>query len=76
MTTVINNPAPTAVETEGTSTGGISFLIGIIVLVGLVMVFLYFGIPAIQRMGQVQVNIPAPQIIVPNKVDLNVTQEK
>lgn len=67
MTTVVNNPAPTE------STGGSGFLIGVIVIVGFVMVFLYFGIPAIRRMGTGQVNIPAPQVVIPNKIDVNVT---
>ncbi|HUD19317.1 MAG TPA: hypothetical protein VMR81_02670 [Patescibacteria group bacterium] len=70
MTTVVNNPAPAA------DTGGNSFLIGIIVLIGFVMVLLFFGIPALRRMGPVQVNVPAPQVVVPSKLNVNVTQTK
>lgn len=70
MTTIVNTPAPSE------STGGSGFLIGVIVLVGFVIVLLYFGIPAIQRMGAVQLNVPAPQINVPGKIDVNVNQAK
>jgi hypothetical protein len=65
MTTVVNNPAPKADE------GGSSFLIGAILLIGFVMVFLYFGIPAIKNL-----NIPTPQVVIPNKIDVNVKQIK
>jgi len=70
MTTVVNNPAPVA------DTGGNSFLIGIIILIGFIVIFLYFGIPAIRRMGPVQLNVPAPQIVVPDKINVNVNQGK
>lgn len=73
MTTIVNNPAPVAPAAD---TGGTGLLIGVIVLIGLVMVVLYFGIPALRRMGPVQLNIPAPQIVMPNKIDVNVTQAK
>ena len=56
MTTVVNNTAPAP---EGGNGGGFGFLIGVIVFIGFVAVLLYFGIPAIKRMGPVQVNIPA-----------------
>jgi hypothetical protein len=68
MTTVVNNPAPAP------DSGGSGFLIGIIILVGFVAVLLYFGIPAIKRMGPVQLNVPAPQVVIPDKIDVNVTQ--
>jgi len=70
MTTVVNNPAPTS------DSGGSGFLIGIVILVAFVALLLYFGIPALQRMGPVQVNIPTPQVIVPDKIDVNVTPAK
>jgi Na+-transporting methylmalonyl-CoA/oxaloacetate decarboxylase gamma subunit len=70
MTTVVNNPAPQA------DTGGNGFLIGIIVFIGFVAIFLFFGIPALRRMGPVEVNAPAPQVNLPNKIDVNVNQTK
>lgn len=70
MTTVVNNPAPAA-NTEGNS-----FLVGVIVLIGFVLAFLYFGIPAIKRMGPIQMSAPAPQINIPGKIDVNVNQTK
>lgn len=74
MTTVVNNPASTS------DSGGTGFLIGAVILVIFVAVLLYFGIPAIQKMGPVQVNVPAPQvkveapqIAVPDKVNVETT---
>jgi hypothetical protein len=75
MTTIVNNPAPVAAPAEE-NTGGSSYLIGAIILIGFVMVLLYFGIPVIQRMGPVQLNVPAPQVVVPGKIDVNVMQAK
>lgn len=63
MTTVVNTPAPAVVPAA--NTGGNSFLIGVILLVAVAAAGLYFGIPAIQRMGPIQINMPAPQINVP-----------
>lgn len=40
------------------------------------MVFLYFGIPALRRMGPVQLNVPAPQVVIPEKIDVTVEQAK
>lgn len=70
MTTVVNNPSPTS------DSGGNSFLIGTILLIGFVMVLLYFGIPALKRMGPVQLNLPSTQVVIPSQIDVNVTQQK
>jgi hypothetical protein len=67
MATVVNNPAP--------SSGGNSFLIGVLVLVGLVAVLLYFGIPALERNNPTEINVPAPEVNVPEQMDINVNQE-
>lgn len=69
MTTIVNNPVPTR------ESGGSAFLVGIIVLVVFAGVLLYFGIPALKNMGPIQANIPAPQVNIPEKIDVNVTQE-
>jgi len=65
MVTVINNPA------SKTDEGGSSFLIGIIVLIGFIMVLLYFGIPAIKN-----IKVPTPQVVIPDKINVNVQQTK
>lgn len=59
MTTIVNTPAPNS------DSGGFGFMIGIIILVGFVGVLLYFGIPALQRMNPIQVNVETPAINVP-----------
>ncbi len=75
MTTIVNSTTPAqAPVSDGSGSG---FLIGILVFVALLAVALYFGIPAINRMQPVQVNVPAPQInvaapqvVVPDKVEV------
>ena len=71
MTTIVNNPAPAS-----ENSGGFGFLIGIVILIGFVAMLLYFGIPALKRMGPVQVNVPAAEVVIPDKVDVNVNQAK
>lgn len=70
MVTVVNNPNPVSDE------GGSSFLVGVILLIGFVMIILYFGIPAIKNMGPIQLNIPAPKVVIPDKINVNVQQAK
>lgn len=83
MTTVVNNPAPVQ------ESGGNSFMIGIVLIIGFVGILLYFGLPALKRTGpaqtpQINVTTPqvvvpttqAPQIVIPDKIDVNVTQGK
>ena len=70
MTTIVNSTTPT---NDSSSSG---MIIGIIALIGFAILFIYFGIPAIRNMGPVQLNVPAPQIVVPNKIDVNVKQSK
>ena len=70
MTTVINSPAP-VVEAKGNN-----FLIGVIILIAFVAILLYISIPIIQRMGPVQLKVPAPQVVIPDKIDVNVKQTK
>jgi hypothetical protein len=70
METVVNNPTPVQ---ESGDKGGTGFLIGTIILVIFVGVLLYFAIPAIKNMGPIQVNVPAPQVIVPDKIQVETT---
>lgn len=64
MTTIVNTPA-----SANDSGGGIGLIIGIFIFVILGLVFFYFGLPAIKRMGSVQ-----PQINIPNEIDVNIKQ--
>ena len=66
MTTVISSP----VQKEN-SNGAI---VGIFAIIVLALIFVYFGIPALRSMGTPQINIPAPVINMPDKVDVNVQQ--
>jgi hypothetical protein len=66
MTTIINTP-PVSHEPGGS----MNLIIGLIVLVIVAYVFIMFGIPAIQNM-----KLASPQITIPSKIDVNVTQSK
>jgi len=70
MTTIVNSATP------ANDAGGSNFLIGAVVIVGFAILFIFFGIPVIRSMSSGQVNTPAPQIVVPNKIDVNVKQTK
>lgn len=64
MSTVVNNPAPVA------DSSGNGFLIGSVLLIAFVAVLLYFGIPIVRNMGPIQVNVPAPQVVMPDKIEV------
>lgn len=66
MTTIVNSPNPS----NDNGNGGL--IIGIFALIIFGLLFFYYGIPALKNLGPAQVNIPAPQINVPNQVDVNV----
>jgi len=70
MTTIVTGRTPT------NDSGGFGYLLGIVAIIGFVIVLFYFGLPVIQNLGPVQLNVPAPQIVVPNKIDVNVKQTK
>jgi hypothetical protein len=69
MATIVNN-TPTPTE----NSGGNGFLGGVIIFIVFVVLLIYFGIPVLRNMGPIQVNTPAPQINVPDKIDVNVNQ--
>lgn len=70
MTTTINSATPNY------DSGSPGFLIGIVAIIGFAILFIFFGIPAMQNMEPIQLNIPAPQVVIPNKIDVNVQQSK
>jgi hypothetical protein len=71
MTTIVNNPAP-APE----SNNGVTMIIVAFFFIGIAALFNYVGIPAIRRMGPAQMNVPATQVVIPGKIDVNVSQAK
>lgn len=68
MTTIVNTP-------PATDSSGNGFVIGAVVIVGLVILFIFAGLPAIRQMKPAQVNVPT-QVVVPDKVDVTVDQAK
>jgi len=86
MTTIVNSPTPAA-SSNDSGGNGLMFLIGVLVLVGFMAALFYFGYPIVRNMTQQsQISVPtpqvnveapqAPQVVVPDKIDVNVTQPK
>ncbi len=67
MTTIVNTPQAAPNE----SGGGMGMIIGLIVLVVVAYLFFVYGLPSIGRM-----QVGAPQINVPGKIDVTVNQPK
>lgn len=63
MATIINNPQP-----SNDSSGPMGMIIGIIVLLVVGYLFFIYGLPAVRQMS-------APQINIPDKIDVTVNQE-
>ena len=72
MTTTIINPAPT---NNSNTSGGMGFLIGVIALIVFGFVFFVYGLPLIKQ-GLSGLGSGGIQITLPEKVDVNVQQEK
>lgn len=64
MATVVNNPSG---STESGS--GMGFLMGVILLIVVGFLIVYYGIPALNRTGN---NAPAPAVQIPDQMDINV----
>lgn len=58
MATIVNNPAPQQ------DSGGFGFLIGGIFFIVLLLIFVFYGLPALRNRGPIQVNVPTPEINV------------
>ena len=67
MVTVVQQPS------GGDGGNGMGFLLGVILLIVFVVGLLYYGLPIIQN---ATAQLAAPQINVPDKVDVNVKQNK
>lgn len=64
--TTINNVPSNAKE----SSGGLGMVMGLIIFIVVAYLFVMFGLPALR-----QVQWGTPQINVPSKIDVNVTQQ-
>lgn len=65
MTTIVNNPAPKE------SGGGMGMIVGLVVLLVVGYLFFIYGIPAFRQM-----QFGSPQINIPSKIDINVSEQK
>lgn len=70
MTTIVNNPPPTA------DAGVNNVFIGASILIGIVLIFVLVGIPMIQRLGPNRISVPPLQVTLPDKVNVNIVQPK
>jgi hypothetical protein len=70
MATVINNPP------ADQSGGPIGIIIVLIVLLVVGYLGFVYGLPAIQRMQAPQINVTAPEINVPDQINVNVQEAK
>lgn len=64
MSTIVNNtnPAPVSSTAPTPDEGGNGFMIGaVVLLIIVVLLFVFFGIPALRGTSSVQVNVPAQQ---------------
>lgn len=69
MATVVNNPGTTA-----DSGSGFSFLLAVVLLIVFSLVMIFYGIPFIANsINNIRVS-QAPQVQVPDKIDVNVNQ--
>lgn len=68
MTTIVNNPTPAPANETG---GGMGMIIGLVVVLVLGYLFIMYGVPALRQM-----QFGSPQINIPSKIDVNVTQTK
>jgi hypothetical protein len=69
MATIVNNPPANTDRRSGSG-----FLFGIILLIIAVILFVYYGLPALGNAGGQ--GTAAPQVNVPGKIDVNVNQPK
>lgn len=68
MTTIVNTPAQAP---SSDSSGNMGMIIALIALIVVAYLFFVFGLPAIRQM-----QVGAPQINIPSKIDVNVQQPK
>lgn len=62
MATIVNTPG----NTGGDTSSGTNTVLIVVLLIGLFLLFMYFGLPLLRRATT------APQINVPDQVDVNV----
>lgn len=73
MTTIVNSPAPAPVQPSGDNSGGMGFVLGIIILVAFLAILFIYGLPMIKNATKAT---QGTTINVPDKIDVNVNQGK
>lgn len=68
MATIVNNPG----TTENNS--GMNMIIGLLILAVMIFLFFIYGLPLIRQASSMQA--PQVNVPVPNKVDVNLHQQK
>lgn len=76
MATIVNSPQP-----QNDSGGGMTMMVGILIILFLGFLFFYYGLPAIRQSApQQDINVQVPQqapadvnVDVPDQIDVNVS---
>lgn len=63
MTTIVNTP-----QSPSTEQSSMGWVVGIVALIVFTLLFFVYGVPMIRRVSQAS----APQVTIPDKVDVNV----
>lgn len=70
MATIVNTPSAPA-ESQSSGWGAV---MAIVLVIALILLMFYYGLPALQNAGGAAGTQPAPQMQVPEQVDVNVNQ--
>ena len=74
MTTVINTPA--AQTTDSGSNNIFGFVLGAMVVIGIIALVFYMSMPIANQAKPTQQTIDAPRIVIPDTIDVNVQNDK
>lgn len=72
MTTVVNQPAPA--NDSSNPNNMLNTVLALLLILGIVYVFFVYALPALRDAGSGGGGVSAPQINVPDKIDVDVNQ--
>lgn len=69
MATIVNTPAAAPAQTESNSSSMLSMIIGVLIVLILAALFFYVALPMMRTAGSA---VQAPQVNVPDKINVDV----